>query len=92
MLLMKPLLIAACLGAFLTTTCLAADTMPPDVKIQPFPKALVQNLWVQTIWSDGQHNGFPGIARVGDYYYVTFRSSESHQAPAAKIVVLRSAV
>ncbi|MDB6073179.1 MAG: hypothetical protein JWO89_819, partial [Verrucomicrobiaceae bacterium] len=61
-------------------------------EIAPFPKALVQSVWVQSIWVDGKHNGFPGIARVGDYYYVTFRSSEGHQATTAQIVVIRSPV
>ena len=48
-------------------------------------------MWVQSIWADGKHNGFPGIARVGDFYCVTFRSSESHQEKTAKIFVIRSA-
>ncbi len=60
-------------------------------EIKPFSKAHVQNVWVQSIWADGMHNGFPGIARVGDFYYVTFRSAESHQAESAKIVVIRAA-
>lgn len=59
-------------------------------QIQPFPKAHVQSAWVQTIWADGKHNGFPGIAKVGDFYYVAFRSSESHQAEKADIVVIRA--
>lgn len=58
--------------------------------IVPFPKALVHNFWTQTIWADQKHNGFPGIARVGDYYYVAFRSAESHQAKSAAIVVIRA--
>ncbi len=60
-------------------------------EVAPFPKALVQSVWVQSIWADGKHNGFPGIARVGDFYYVTFRNAESHAAETAKIVVIRSA-
>jgi hypothetical protein len=62
-----------------------------EMTIAPFPKAQVQSLWVQSIWADGKHNGFPGIARVGEFYYVAFRSSESHQAPHASIRVIRSA-
>ncbi len=61
-------------------------------EIKPFPKAQVDSVWVQTIWNDGRHNGFPGIARVGDFYYVTFRSAESHQAKESTIVVIRAAV
>lgn len=68
----------------LTTSLLVA------AEIQPFPKALVQSVWVQPIWADGSHHGFPGIARVGDFYYVTFRSAESHQAESAKITVIRA--
>jgi hypothetical protein len=68
----------------------AADTAAPAPGVKPFPKALVQNVWVQNIWADGKHNGFPGIARVGDFYYVTFRTAESHQAESAKITVIRA--
>ena len=68
-----------------------ADDRPTAAEIAPFPKALVQNVWLQPIWADGMHNGFPGIARVGNFYYVTFRSAESHQAESAKIVVIRAA-
>ncbi|MFO1483735.1 MAG: hypothetical protein U1F71_10295 [Verrucomicrobiaceae bacterium] len=60
-------------------------------EIAPFPQAQVQDAWVQKIWEDGRHNGFPGIARVGDHYYVTFRNAESHQAEQAKIEVIRAA-
>ena len=68
-----------------------AGAAPPEIaQIKSFPLARVQNVWVQTIWADGQHNGFPGIARVGDYYYVTFRSGESHGSETARIVVIRS--
>jgi hypothetical protein len=63
-----------------------------DATIAPFPAAVVQNLWVQRIWTDGRHNGFPGIARVGDYYYVAFRNSTSHKDKSAKIMVIRAAV
>lgn len=59
--------------------------------IQPFPRAFVQSVWVQTIWADGQHNAFPGLTRVRDHYYVAFRSAESHQAKTSRIVVIRAA-
>ena len=64
----------------------------PDVvlEVKPFPRASVAGLYTETIWSDGRHNGFPGIARVGDFYYVTFRNSDSHQTPGAKIFVIRA--
>ncbi len=60
-------------------------------EITPFPKAHVQSVWVQSIWADGKHNGFPGIARVGDFYYVTFRSGEGHGSEKSDIVVIRAA-
>jgi len=41
------------------------------------------------VWADGKHNGFPGIARVGGNY-IAFRSADDHQAPASRIVVIRS--
>ena len=50
----------------------------------------VDQLWTRPIWSDGKHNAFPGIARFGDWYYVTFRHSDGHQAPTATIGVIRS--
>lgn len=74
-------------AALLTASSLLAQD------IAPFPKAHVQNVWVQTVWADGKHNGFPGIARVGGFYYITFRRAASHQADEknpAKIVVVRA--
>ena len=75
------------LSALLLTASLTSlhAANPPDSspEVKPFPKALVQSVWVQSIWADGKHNGFPGIARVGDFYYVTFRNSDSHQAPSS---------
>jgi hypothetical protein len=46
---------------------LAASLRADEAAPAPFPKALVQSVWVQSIWADGRHNGFPGIAQVGDY-------------------------
>lgn len=60
------------------------------LEVAPFPKALVQSVWVQTIWADGRHNGFPGIARVGDAYYVAFRQSDAHGAESSHILVIRA--
>ncbi len=82
--LLLPSLVAA-------TSLLAADDKPVAT-IAPFPKALIQSVWVQNIWSDGRHNGFPGIAKVGGFYYVTFRQSDGHQADKARILVIRAPV
>lgn len=79
------------MAADATFGCAAEPSAENVPQLRPFPKAIVQSVWVQNIWADGQHNGFPGIARVGDFYYVTFRSAESHQAEYAKIVVIRAA-
>ncbi|MBI3881452.1 MAG: exo-alpha-sialidase [Verrucomicrobia bacterium] len=68
----------------------AAGAPNLSLEVKPFPRASIAGLYTQTIWSDGRHNGFPGIARIGDYYYVTFRNSDSHQAPSSKIVVIRA--
>jgi hypothetical protein len=70
---------------------LAFASMLKAQEITPFPRAHVTSAWVQTIWADGKHNGFPGIARVGDFYYVTFRSGEGHGSEKADIVVIRAA-
>lgn len=77
--------------AFALVLAFGSPIRAEETTVAPFPKALVQSVWVQSIWADGKHNGFPGIARVGDFYYVTFRSSESHQAGNATIRVIRSA-
>ena len=68
----------------------AAAAPNPTLDVKSFPRASIAGLWTETIWSDGRHNGFPGITRVGDFYYVTFRNADSHQATAAKIVVIRA--
>lgn len=74
----------------LNALVLLSSAMLNAAEVQPFPKALVQSAWVQSIWADGRHNGFPGIARVGGHYYVAFRSGESHQAESAKITLIRA--
>lgn len=71
---------------------LLCSSMLAAQEIAPFPQAQVQDAWVQKIWDDGKHNGFPGIARVGGFYYVTFRTAESHQAEQSTITVIRAAV
>ena len=60
--------------------------------IAAWPRAVVDKCHVATVWNDGRHNAFPGIARVGDYYYVTFRHAASHAGlpGEAKIFVVRS--
>jgi len=68
----------------------AASAPDLSLEVKPFPRPLVSFFYSQNIWSDGRHNGFPGIARVGGHYYVTFRNSDSHQAPSSKIVVIRA--
>jgi len=65
----------------------------PPAPLGLWPRAIVDKCYTQTIWADGRHNAFPGIARVGDFYYVTFRHAASHaQGPAgsAKIFVIRA--
>lgn len=70
----------------------AAEKAAPPVVTSRWPLAIVNRCLVSTIWSDGRHNGFPGIARVGDHYYVTFRNAENHVIDngTAKIVVIRA--
>lgn len=74
------------------TALLAAGASAPGAAA--WPRAVVQRCHISTVWSDGRHNAFPGIARVGDYYYVTFRHAEGHTSPpgSAKIFVIRSRV
>src|SRR5262249_40358058 len=65
---------------------------PSLANIAPFPQAVIQTVWVQKIWADGNHNAFPGIARLGDFYYVTFRRADSHRAEKGTMVVIRAPV
>lgn len=77
--------------SLLLVLALASASLAADPKIAPFPRAQITSVWSQKIYSDGHHNGFPGIAKVGDFYYVTFRSSDSHQSTTGTIVVIRAA-
>lgn len=81
---------SAILGAASALPIRAAVASKPVLEVKPFPRASIANLYVHPIWSDGRHNGFPGIARVGEFYYVTFRNDLSHQPVEAKIVVIRA--
>ena len=36
---------------------------------------------VETIYSDGRHNGFTSLARWRSKYYVAFRSATTHASP-----------
>lgn len=74
----------------LATATMAADPARELFDVKPFPRALVQSVYTQAIWSDGRHNGFPGIAQVGGFYYVVFRTAESHAAEGSKITVIRA--
>jgi len=42
------------------------------------------------IYSDGHHNAFTGLARLGDQFFVTFRSAVDHVSTAGKIRVIAS--
>ena len=85
-----PLLASALAGVCVATSVRATDA--PAAEAKPFPRAHVVGVYTQPIWADGRHNGFPGIARVGDFYYVAFRTAESHQDESAKICVIRAKV
>lgn len=72
------------------TVLLAAEPASHSAVINP-AIARVTSLYTRAIWNDGRHNGFPGIARFGDFYYVTFRNAESHKAETdTHIFVIRS--
>ncbi len=78
-------------ASLLTATARAVETPSPVSPAFPGGQtARVQSLHITTIFADGRHNGFPGIARVGGFYYVTFRNAESHRAEQAKIFVIRA--
>jgi hypothetical protein len=84
---------ALALGLLQRSPSLLAATAPDQTGTRAWPRATVDKFYISTIWSDGRHNAFPGIARVGDYYYVTFRHAESHAmgpAGSAKIFVIRA--
>jgi hypothetical protein len=88
---------ASLLGAGAQLATAAEPEKPVATAGAPAPTAFpggqtarVRSGYVSTIWADGRHNGFPGIARVGDFYYVAFRSSDSHRAKQAAIRVIRA--
>lgn len=75
------------LSVLLVTTLIASLTAAAE-PLRSLPG--VTGLYTQTIWADGSHNAFPGVARFGDHYYVTFRHAHSHQDPQGAIYVIRS--
>lgn len=86
---------ATACGLFGGLPTLWAAEKSADVKIKPWPRAIVEKNQISTVWADGRHNAFPGIARVGGFYYITFRHAAGHpmgQAGSAKIFVIRSKV
>lgn len=68
------------------------DEKTPPPKIAPFPEAQVVKAWIHPVWADGRHNGFPGIARFREHYYVAFRSAAHHGSETSTISVIRAPV
>jgi hypothetical protein len=75
-----------------TTPHAAGEPSAPKLTAR-WPRALVNRFHVSKIWSDGRHNGFPGIARVGNFYYIVFRNAENHfvQDGTPRIIIIRAA-
>lgn len=74
---------------FLVAVILASTL--PAVSLATEPVARVGRVYIKTVWADGRHNGFPGIAKFDEHYYVTFRNADSHKAGEnTKILVVRS--
>ena len=63
----------------------AADKESPDAA--PFELRVTR---ARKIYSDGHHNAFTGLARLGDLSFVTFRSAADHVSTAGKIRVIAS--
>ena len=75
------------------TVAKAGKPEQPTIPAQPGEAVIARVASHQTwrIWGDGQHNGFPGIARFGDFFYVTFRRARQHnEENDSTIVVIRS--
>jgi len=70
-----------------------AETPRSPALTSKWPRALINRFYVKSIWGDGRHNAFPGIARVGNHYYIVFRNALTHgiQDGSARIIVIRSA-
>lgn len=83
----KFLLLCGCLITIAAPSFAVAE---PEMRDQAvIARVVAQQTW--RIWGDGQHNGFPGIARFGDFYYVTFRRATQHlEENDSTIVVIRS--
>lgn len=76
---------------FLSAVFATAIVSSTSFAAEPEPVSRVGRVFVKSIWSDGRHNGFPGIAQFGEHYYVTFRNADSHKAgDNTKILVIRS--
>ena len=63
----------------------AEDTLSPDGGA--FELRVTR---AREIFSDGRHNAFTGMARLGDQFFVTFRSAVDHLSPAGEIRVIAS--
>ena len=75
------------LGAATTArhTACAEDIVNPDGRA--FELRVTR---ARKIYSDGRHNAFTGMARLGDQFFVTFRSAVDHLSPDGKIRVIAS--
>ena len=82
-------------AALLLSVLVGSATTPRDATAADpkLPEAASFELRVtraKKIYSDGHHNAFTGLARLGDQFFVTFRSAVDHLSMAGKIRVIAS--
>lgn len=83
---------ALALGVLGGQSILQGATPAPAGAKTRWPRVYVKRYHVTSIFNDGRHNAFPGMARVGNYYYVAFRNAIAHQSEdgTPKIIVIRA--
>ena len=59
----------------------------PAAESRPFELRVTR---ARKIYSDGRHNAFTGMARLGDRTFVTFRSAATHMTMDGKILIIAS--
>lgn len=66
---------------------------PKQIQRPPFMPPLAKSPRLESvskIWDGAPHNAFTDIARMGEYYYVTFREAEGHVGSNGAIRIIRS--
>ena len=75
------------LGGALIAACAACAQQTSAPEARPFELRVTR---ARKIYSDGRHNAFTGMARLGDRTFLTFRSAATHMTMDGKIRIIAS--